>query len=134
MLASFVLKESDAVKEVIGRALATVRYLARGCNSFEDILEHHPDPVVTTVKVLYDCLQERYEIKYGREPRYYGTDWQMIRFPADVLDPKTLEGTCIDLALLLAACLENRSAFTGDRHHPGGDRPDRRDFAACSTR
>jgi hypothetical protein len=109
VLASFILKESDAVKDVIGRARATLRYLARGCNNFEDVLEHHADPVRKTVEILYNCLQERYEIAYGREPRYYGTDWQMIRFPADVLDPKTLEGTCIDLALLLAACMENRS-------------------------
>jgi hypothetical protein len=109
VLACFVLKEADAVKEVIGRARAVLRCLVRNGATFEDVLGHHPDPVTTIVKALYFCLQERYGIAYGREPRYYGTDWQAVRFPADVLDDRNLEGTCIDLALLLAACLENRS-------------------------
>jgi hypothetical protein len=108
VLAAFVVKGFDAVQEIIGRARATLRSEARGCSSFEDVLERHPDPVTTIARILYDCLQERYEIAYGREPRYYGKEWQIIRLPADMLDPRTLEGTCIDLAGNLAACMEHR--------------------------
>jgi hypothetical protein len=109
-LATFVLKESAAVKKVIRRARSVLRCLVRGKTNFEDVLDDpHRDPVATIAKILYFCLQEGYEIAYGREPRYYGTDWQAVRFPADILDANALEGTCIDLALLFAACLENRS-------------------------
>jgi Clp amino terminal domain, pathogenicity island component len=84
-----------------------LRCLARGATAWEDVQESHRDPATTIAKTLYFCLQERYEIAYGREPHYYGKDWQAIRFPAGVLDE--LEGTCIDLALLFASCLEDRS-------------------------
>jgi hypothetical protein len=110
VLAAFILKGATAIQDVIGLAArVTLRRLARGSSSFEDVIEHHPDPWSTIVKIVYNCLREHYAIAYGREPRYYGADWQVIRFPADVLDQGVLEGTCIDLALLLAACLENRS-------------------------
>ena len=106
-LASFVLKESDAVEEVITRARPLLRCLVRGATAWEDVQERDADPATTIAKTLYFCLQERYEIAYGREPHYYGKDWQAARFSAGVLDE--LEGTCIDLALLFAACLEDRS-------------------------
>jgi hypothetical protein len=101
-----VLKESEAVKAIIERARAALWCLVKGRPGFEDVLTNHPQPVETIIKAIYFCLQERYNIEYGREPRYYAAEWQVVRFPHEVI--RGLEATCIDLALLLAACLENR--------------------------
>jgi pSer/pThr/pTyr-binding forkhead associated (FHA) protein len=106
LLASFVLHEADGVKEIVGHAETTLRCLVRNATTFVDVRTRHANPVPTIVKALYFCLQERYAIAYSWEPRFYGSDWQPIRFPVHVL--AELEGTCIDLALLFAACLENR--------------------------
>ena len=106
VLASFVLKESKAVRKVIKRARVALSCLVKERQGFENVLTAHPEPARTIIKAIYFCLQERYDIDYGREPRYYAREWQVVRFPDELL--QNLEGTCIDLALLLAACLENR--------------------------
>ncbi len=106
VLAAFVLNESEAVKAIIERARAALWCLVKERASFLDVLNNHPNPVETIVKAIYFCLQERFNLEYGREPRYYADHWQIVRFPHEVI--RGLEGTCIDLALLFVACLENR--------------------------
>jgi hypothetical protein len=105
-LAGFVMPNSDAVNEVVTRARRYLRGLLTGARGFADAIESSdPHVVEKTLKALYLCLRQEYEITYEYEPRSYALDWQMIRFHHQVLEE--LEGTCIDLALLLAACLEN---------------------------
>jgi len=104
-LAGFVMPNSAAIKDIVRRARFELRALMAGFESFGDALDS-PDPEreLKMVKALYYCLQERYSIQYEYEPRTYDDDWQMVRFHHELLDQ--LEGTCIDLALLFAACLE----------------------------
>jgi len=105
-LAGFVMPKSDAVIEVGDRARFELRRLLKGAQGFADALESNdPKVVENTLKALYLCLQERYGITYEFEPRTYARDWQLVRFHHEVLDE--LQGTCIDLALVFAACLEN---------------------------
>jgi hypothetical protein len=105
-LAGFVMPNSDAVIEVVSRACFYLRRLMNGVESFADALDStDPKRVEKMVIAIYYCLQERYRIRYEYEPRTYDADWQMIRFPHEVLDQ--LKGTCIDLALLFASCLES---------------------------
>lgn len=103
VLPAFVLKESRRIKEVAIRARAPLRALVANARGFNDI--PYSDARSTTVaRAFYYCLQEQYAIAYGIEPRTYDPNWQKVRFPSSVLGE--LEGTCIDLALLFAACLE----------------------------
>ena len=105
-LAGFVMPHSDAVAEIKSRARFELQRLLKGVKGWADAIESS-DPKATekTLKALYLCLQERYGITYEYEPRTYAPDWQMVRFHQEVL--ADLEGTCIDLALLFAACLES---------------------------
>jgi hypothetical protein len=107
-LAGFVMPNSDAVDEIITRARRFLQRLLKKAQGFADALESaDPKAVEKTLKAVYFCLQERYDITYEYEPHFDAPDWQMIRFHHKVLDVDELEGTCIDLALLFAACLEN---------------------------
>lgn len=105
-LAGFVAYHDQAVEAVIGRARTILRCLVRGAQSFEDIRRIHQNAALLILKTLYCTLQERYDIAYGLEPRCYGLHWQRVRFPQEVIEK--LEGTCVDLTILFAACLENR--------------------------
>lgn len=109
VLACFALSQSVAVNEIVRRAATHLRFYQKEAQTFEEVIAMHPEPEIVIAKSFYSCLQEGYEIAYGREPRTYASEWQRIRFPKDVI--RDLEGTCIDLALLMAACLENRHLF-----------------------
>jgi hypothetical protein len=105
-LTGFVMPHSKAVEEVISRAHFALRRMLRGARGFADASESSdPRAFEKTIKAVYFCLQERYGITYEYEPRTYDPEWQMVRFHHEVLEK--LKGTCIDLALLFAACLEN---------------------------
>jgi len=105
-LAGFVMCDADAVKEIIKRARYELRRLWKGGLGFVDLRQSgDPRAIIATLKALYYCLQERYQITYELERRSYAADWQLIRFHDEILDDLT--GTCIDLALLFAACLES---------------------------
>jgi hypothetical protein len=62
------------------------------------------------LEALYESLRNTYEIHYVLEPPSFEYNSQVIRPPHRVLS-QTKEGkgkgTCIDLALLIASCLEN---------------------------
>ncbi|MBI5576681.1 MAG: hypothetical protein HY896_10020 [Deltaproteobacteria bacterium] len=61
-------------------------------------------------KALYDCLAREYRIRYAFEPPSYERDCQVIRPPHVIIpsvEKKAGVGTCIDLCLLFASCLES---------------------------
>jgi hypothetical protein len=102
-LAGFVLLHSDAVTTVVAEARRDLQRL--GLKNFADASEStDPEATTKTLKALYYRLQEHYAIAYEYEPRTYAPDWQAIRFPHDVL--AELAGTCIDLSVFFAACIE----------------------------
>ncbi len=62
------------------------------------------------LRVLYDTLCTNYNIRYTREAPSYEVGSQVVRPPHRLVPSprrRTGAGTCIDLALLIASCLEN---------------------------
>lgn len=105
-LAGFVLDKDEAVEELVFRSRYCLRALFKDAKTFAEAQESkRKDRTEQMIKALYFGLQERYSIDYEWEPRTYDFDWQMIRFSYQVIDEH--EGTCIDLALLQTAALEN---------------------------
>jgi len=105
-LAGFVMPQTNAIREIVNRSTFELRRLVGDAEGFVDLSESlDPDAAEKTLQALYFCLQERYGIRYEYEPRTYAPEWQIVRFHDQVIDQ--LQGTCIDLSLLLAACLES---------------------------
>lgn len=98
---------------VVGNIVAdTVNYLDRDelPVSFTRIMKSDIDNKADYIaKVFYDCLCKSYDIRYAYQAPSFEFDSQVIRPPHRVIpNPPEIrgEGTCIDLALLMAACLE----------------------------
>jgi hypothetical protein len=94
-LATFVLPNHPAVAAVAAAVSATVESDA---------------PASEVLAALFKVLAERWQLAYRLEPPHWATNSQKVRLPHGVLlDDGTRrgEGTCLDLALLFAACLEN---------------------------
>jgi pSer/pThr/pTyr-binding forkhead associated (FHA) protein len=73
------------------------------------VLELEPDPP-DALAALHHYFSTRWRLSYREEPPHWDSSSQKIRLPHQVLlDPveRTGVGTCLDLALLYAACLEN---------------------------
>lgn len=94
-LATFVLPNHPAVAAIASEITTTV----------------DPDaPAEQLLAALFDLLSERWQLTYRLEPPHWATDSQKVRLPHSVLlddGGHRGEGTCLDLALLAAACLEN---------------------------
>jgi hypothetical protein len=103
-LPSFVLPRDPAVLTIIN---ASRRYLvgimddpAAGFDGYqEDAAE-----VDKQVQALWTALVNEYRIQYINPPPAYSEQTQRLRTPTEIL--RSNSGTCIDLALLIASCLE----------------------------
>jgi len=104
-VAGFVVPGSMEVETIVTRAHTHLAHLLEGGQSFADALESDGEAVDRTVEAFLLCIREHYHLEYTQDPRSYAADWQRIRFHHEVIRQKG--GTCIDLAVLLAACLEN---------------------------
>jgi serine/threonine protein kinase len=94
-LASFVLPNHPAVAALAVEVTAAVNPDARA----EQI-----------IGALFEVMAGRWQIAYRLEPPHWAADSQKVRLPHQVLlddAGRRGEGTCLDLALLFAACLEN---------------------------
>jgi hypothetical protein len=94
-LASFVLPNHPAVAALAAEVTAAVDPDA----SAEQLLG-----------ALFEVVAERWQMVYRLEPPHWSADSQKVRLPHQVLlddAGRRGEGTCLDLALLFAACLEN---------------------------
>jgi hypothetical protein len=110
-LPSFVLPRDPAVARVID---AAQRYLmalqddpAAGFDGYQQVDPDDPDTVAVVdmqVRALWCALTYDFGLSYINPPPSYSSRTQRLRTPSDVINGK--RGTCIDLALLLAACLE----------------------------
>jgi hypothetical protein len=103
-LPSFVLPRDPAILKIIN---SSRRYLIGIMDDpaagFDGYQEAGPE-VEKQVQAIWTALVNEYRIQYINPPPAYSTQTQRLRTPSDVLESNT--GTCIDLALLLAACLE----------------------------
>ena len=110
-LPSFVLPRDPAVLKIIN---SSRRYLigieddpAAGFDGYQSVDEDAENPtagVDAQVQAIWTALVNEYRLQYINPPPAYSEQSQRLRTPSDILGSNT--GTCIDLALLLASCLE----------------------------
>lgn len=109
-LACFVQPAHPVVVNVVADA---VSYLQRWGlpASFEHVRRLEGEhTAMRIVQAIYECLREKYAIGYELAAPSFELESQSIRPPHRVvtdMEARKGEGTCIDLALLLAGCLEN---------------------------
>ncbi len=110
-LPSFVLPRDPAILKIIN---ASRRYLvgiqddpAAGFDGYQSVDEDATNPtagVDAQVQAIWISLVNDYRLQYINPPPSYSDQSQRLRTPTDILSSNT--GTCIDLALLIASCLE----------------------------
>jgi hypothetical protein len=111
-LASFVLPGDPAVPRVVDAAQKYLMALRDdpgagfdGYQSTDDSdPEHRDDGVDMQVRALWAALSFDLPLSYINPPPVFTEGSQRLRTPSDVVNGK--RGTCVDLALLFAACLE----------------------------
>jgi hypothetical protein len=111
-LVAFVQPANPVVQNIIRDAELHLKKIA-GTASFTDLLEG-PDASAAelALKALYECLRSSYHLKYVAPPVGYELKSQIIRPPHRIITGWKEEkisgsGTCVDLTLLMAACLES---------------------------
>ncbi|MEQ1907841.1 MAG: hypothetical protein ABMA15_03415 [Vicinamibacterales bacterium] len=109
-LPSFVLPRDPAVTKIISvarRHLTTLLDDTRagfdGYQSIDDS-DDPSGPVDLQVQAIWAALVQEFKLLYVNPPPAYSDRTQRLRTPSEVLSSNS--GTCVDLALLLAACLE----------------------------
>jgi hypothetical protein len=101
-LPSFVLPRDPSVSGVIDSAQP---YLTALADSIEAGFDGYQNAAVgNQVTAIWWALIGNLSLSYIGAPPAYGAEAQRLRSPSSVL--KGRRGTCIDLALLLASCLE----------------------------
>lgn len=110
-LPSFVLPRDPAILKIVAAAR---RYLVGitddpsagfdGYQSIDDEADDRSAGVDAQVKAIWTALVNEYQLQYINPPPAYSTRNQRLRTPSDIVESNS--GTCIDLALLLASCLE----------------------------
>lgn len=111
-LASFVLSGDPAVARVVDAAQKYLMALrddpGAGFDGYqstdENDVEHGDEGVDMQVRALWAALSFDLPLNYINPPPVFTEGSQRLRTPSDVVNGK--RGTCIDLALLFAACLE----------------------------
>lgn len=110
-LPSFVLPRDPAILEIVDRGARYLKALrddsAAGFDGYQSIQASAADPseaVDLQVQALWAALSFEYGLGYINPPPTYSASSQRLRTPSEIL--RGHRGTCIDLALLLAACLE----------------------------
>ncbi len=107
-LATFVLPRNQLVERIVLEAESYIKDLG-DVNSFRELLRSgHSDTELLIVKSIYKYLKEKRHIFY-KNPSL-NKNYQSIYPPHSIFNSTTgLEGhgTCLDLVLLTAACLEN---------------------------
>jgi len=110
-LPSFVLPRDPAVLQII---VAAQRYLMAleddanagfdGYQSLADESADGPSKVDAQVRAIWSALLYDFQLNYINPPPTFTTQSQRLRTPTNVIGGR--RGTCIDLSLTIAACLE----------------------------
>jgi hypothetical protein len=112
-LPSFVLSRDPAILRIVDSAQRHLMTLTddpdAGFDGYQSVdpnphAENRSEPVDKQVWALWSALLYDFSISYINPPPSFADSSQRLRSPSDVIEGK--RGTCIDLALLLAACLE----------------------------
>ncbi len=112
-LPSFVLPRDPAIARIIGEARKYLVALTDDTNAGFDGYQQVDDPdggahatdrTDLQVQAIWTALVNDRKLLYINPPPAYSRGGQRLRTPSELLH--TSSGTCIDLSLLLAACLE----------------------------
>jgi len=103
-LPSFVLPRDPAILKIINASrrylIGIVDDLAAGFDGYQqEAIE-----VDKQVQAVWTALVNEYRFQYINPPPAYSNKTQRLRTPSEIVGSNS--GTCIDLALLLASCLE----------------------------
>lgn len=114
LLPSFVLPRDPAVARIVDSAHAILCALSddptAGFDGYQSVDEKGADLeakygcVDRQVKAIWYAVLNQHALTYINPPPSYGNATQRLRTPSQMLEER--RGTCIDLALLMAACLE----------------------------
>jgi hypothetical protein len=104
-LPSFVLPRDPAILKIINASrrylIGIVDDLAAGFDGYQ---QEDPVAVDKQVQAVWTALVNEYRFQYVNPPPAYSNKTQRLRTPTEIIGSNS--GTCIDLALLLASCLE----------------------------
>ena len=113
-LPSFVLPRDPTVARIIDRSQRYLMAMAddpsAGFDGYQSVdesaatVEARYGPVDLQVRAIWSALLYDFQLHYINPPPSYSASNQRLRTPSDVVRGR--RGTCIDLALLLSACLE----------------------------
>jgi hypothetical protein len=110
-LPSFVQQRDPVIVQIIQQAqkylMAIQDDAGAGFDGYQSVDPEDKDGFLTLdvqVQAIWAALQYDYELHYINPPPAYRKDSQRLRMPSEVITSK--RGTCIDLAILLASCLE----------------------------
>ena len=103
VLASFVTPNHPLLTQVISNAASHLKRFS-GSDAFDEYQTQNPNRVRMQVAAIFEALREE-NLIYTSAPASYEDYGQRIRMCDKVLNEKL--GTCIDLTLLFASCLES---------------------------
>ena len=137
-IAAFVPHQHEAVRQIVLDARPYLKTMA-GTDSFTDLLRSgQKDSEKLAVQALYCCLCEEYHILYENPKASRIPDtreiYQTVLSPDRIipnLTKKQGKGTCLDLSLLFAACIEHIDLFPLLFFSTDSDHAIRHTFAGC---
>jgi hypothetical protein len=104
-LPSFVLPRDPVILKIINASrrylIGIVDDLAAGFDGYQ---QEDPVAVDKQVQAVWTALVNEYRFQYVNPPPAYSNKTQRLRTPTEIIGSNS--GTCIDLALLIASCLE----------------------------
>lgn len=113
---AFVQPNADGVLDVIDKAYPILQTLVTPGSMFSGYQTSDSDYIWWQVEALFNCLRDTFSLNYITPPPLpvYApgesvSSGQQVRSPDLVIDRK--RGTCHDLSILLASCLEHIGIF-----------------------
>ena len=120
ILAAFVLPNDPAVMSILGRAADLLKE-STGRSSLNGYQDKSRKRAWEQVAAIYKAIGEL-DIRYINPPASFENSGQKVRFPSEIVSQRF--GTCLDLALLFAACFEQAGlrpfVFIHDGHAYAG--------------
>lgn len=131
IITAFITPNHPKISEVLLQASKHLKQWT-GAPAFTGYQTRNPNNAKLQMAAIYAALQTG-EIVYNNPPASYEMTGQRVRLPHVVLEQK--QGTCLDLAILYAACLEAAGLFPllvfKEGHAYAGCWLDEQTFADC---
>jgi hypothetical protein len=109
---AFVNPYDDGVLDVLDKSDAILKTIAGPTSSFSGYQEQDSNHVMKQVEALFNCLRDEFKLNYISPPPVsvylpgaFQSSGQRVRRPEEVISRR--RGTCHDLAVLLASCMEH---------------------------